>query len=57
LEDAGAAAITMYSLFEEQIMGESHLVDHYLTYGTNSYAEASTTSLRWIATMSVQKPI
>lgn len=40
LEDAGAAAITMYSLFEEQIMGESHLVDHYLTYGTNSYAEA-----------------
>ncbi len=40
LEDAGAAAITMYSLFEEQIMGESHLVDHYLTYGTNSFAEA-----------------
>ena len=40
LEDAGAAAITMYSLFEEQIMGESHLVDHYLTYGTHSYAEA-----------------
>ena len=40
LEDVGAAAITMYSLFEEQIMGESHLVDHYLTYGTNSFAEA-----------------
>ena len=40
LEDAGAAAITMYSLFEEQIMGESHLVDHYLTYGTHSFAEA-----------------
>lgn len=40
LEDAGAAAITMYSLFEEQIMGESHLVDHYLTYGTQSFAEA-----------------
>lgn len=40
MEDAGAAAITMYSLFEEQIMGESHLVDHYLTLGTNSYAEA-----------------
>ena len=40
MEDAGAAAITMYSLFEEQIRGESHLVDHYLTYGTQSFAEA-----------------
>ena len=40
MEDAGAAAITMYSLFEEQIMGESHLVSHYLTYGTQSFAEA-----------------
>ena len=40
MEDAGAAAIVMYSLFEEQIMGESHLVDHYLTYGTDSFAEA-----------------
>ena len=27
LEDAGAAAIVMYSLFEEQIVGESHLLD------------------------------
>ena len=40
MEDAGAAAIVMYSLFEEQIMGESYLVDHYLTYGTHSYAES-----------------
>jgi dihydroorotate dehydrogenase (fumarate) len=40
LEDAGASAIVMYSLFEEQIVGESHLLDHFLTYGTESFAEA-----------------
>ena len=42
LEDAGAPAIVMYSLFEEQIEAESHLLDHYLTYGTHSSAEALT---------------
>jgi dihydroorotate dehydrogenase (fumarate) len=40
MEDAGAAAIVMYSLFEEQINQESHELDHYLTYGSESYAEA-----------------
>jgi dihydroorotate dehydrogenase (fumarate) len=40
LEDAGAAAIVMYSLFEEQINFESHWIDHYLSYNTNAYAEA-----------------
>jgi dihydroorotate dehydrogenase (fumarate) len=40
LEDARAPAIVMYSLFEEQIEGESHLLDHYLTYGAESFAEA-----------------
>jgi len=40
LEDAGAAAVVMYSLFEEQIVGESHLLDHYLSYGSESFAEA-----------------
>jgi dihydroorotate dehydrogenase (fumarate) len=39
-EDAGAAAIVMPSLFEEQILAESHEVDHYLTHGAESYAEA-----------------
>ena len=37
LEDAGAAAIVMYSLFEEQITFDSFYVDYYLTSGTNSY--------------------
>lgn len=40
LEDAGASAIVMYSLFEEEIEGESHLLDHYLNFGTDSTAEA-----------------
>ncbi|MBX3013453.1 MAG: dihydroorotate dehydrogenase-like protein [Caldilineaceae bacterium] len=40
LEDAGAAAVVMHSLFEEQIEGESHLLDHYLSYGSHSFAEA-----------------
>lgn len=40
LENAGAAAIVMYSLFEEQITHESNELDHYLERGSHSYAEA-----------------
>lgn len=40
LEDAGAAAIVMYSLFEEQIAREIDELDCYLNLATNSYAEA-----------------
>ncbi|GJQ64349.1 MAG: dihydroorotate dehydrogenase [Melioribacteraceae bacterium] len=40
MEDAGAAAVVCYSLFEEQINHESGELDHYLSYGTESYAEA-----------------
>ena len=40
LEDAGASALVMHSLFEEQITQESHRLDHYLDYGTESFAEA-----------------
>jgi len=42
LEDAGISAIVMYSLFEEQIIHESLELDHYLTRGTDSFAEAMT---------------
>jgi dihydroorotate dehydrogenase (fumarate) len=42
LEEAGIAAVVMYSLFEEQIVHESLELDHYLDYGTESYAEALT---------------
>jgi dihydroorotate dehydrogenase (fumarate) len=40
LEDAGAAAVVMYSLFEEQIHFQSYYVDYHLSHGANSYAES-----------------
>ena len=40
LEDAGAAAVVMYSLFEEQITVESYYLDYYLSHGTDSFPEA-----------------
>ena len=40
LEAAGASAIVLYSLFEEQITHESHELDHYLSRGAETYAEA-----------------
>ena len=40
MEDAGAGAVVLHSLFEEQINAESHTLDHFLTHGTESYAEA-----------------
>ncbi|MFZ5820805.1 MAG: dihydroorotate dehydrogenase-like protein [Chloroflexota bacterium] len=42
LDEAGIGAIVMYSLFEEQIIHESLELDHYLTRGTHSFAEAQT---------------
>ena len=40
LEDAGAAAVVLYSLFEEQLRQESLELDFYLSAGTDSYAES-----------------
>ncbi len=40
MEDAGAAAVVVYSLFEEQLTHESGEIDHYMNYGAESYAEA-----------------
>ena len=42
MEEAGVAAVVMYSLFEEQIIHESLELDHYLARGTESFAEAIT---------------
>ncbi len=33
-------AVVMYSLFEEQIIHESLELDHFLTRGTETFAEA-----------------
>ena len=42
LEDAGAAAIVLYSLFEEQLRLESLELEHHLSAGTESFAESLT---------------
>jgi dihydroorotate dehydrogenase (fumarate) len=41
LEDAGASAVVLYSLFEEQLRQESFELEHHLTQGTDSFAEAA----------------
>jgi dihydroorotate dehydrogenase (fumarate) len=42
MEDAGAAAVVLHSLFEEQIDTEAEDLAHWLDYGTDSFAEALT---------------
>jgi dihydroorotate dehydrogenase (fumarate) len=40
MEDAGAGAVVLHSLFEEQIDAESQELDECLVFGAHSYAEA-----------------
>jgi dihydroorotate dehydrogenase (fumarate) len=42
MEDAGASAVVLYSLFEEQLRLERHELHHHLTQGTESFPEALT---------------
>ncbi len=42
MEDAGASAVVLYSLFEEQLRQEELTLDRDLTQGTESFAEALT---------------
>jgi dihydroorotate dehydrogenase (fumarate) len=42
MEDAGAGAVVLYSLFEEQLVRERRELNHHLTYNTYSFAEAQT---------------
>jgi len=42
LEDSGAAAIVLHSLFEEQIRRERLEIHHHLEHGTESFPEALT---------------
>ena len=43
MAEAGAAAVVMHSLFEEQITGESEALDHFLSYGEATSPEAMST--------------
>jgi dihydroorotate dehydrogenase (fumarate) len=40
LEDAGASAVVLYSLFEEQLRQDSAELEHRLAQGTESFAES-----------------
>jgi dihydroorotate dehydrogenase (fumarate) len=42
MEDYGASAVVLYSLFEEQIRHETKELYHFLSHGSESYAEAVT---------------
>lgn len=42
IEDAGIAAVVMYSVFEEQIDHDTREHEHFVEFGTHSYAEAQT---------------
>lgn len=42
MEDVGASAVVLYSLFEEQLEQEERELHHHLTEGTESFAEART---------------
>ncbi len=40
MEDAGASAVVMFSLFEEQLKHEEAAMEHFMSHGSNSFAEA-----------------
>ncbi|MEN6627485.1 MAG: dihydroorotate dehydrogenase-like protein [Candidatus Sumerlaeia bacterium] len=40
MEDCGAAAVVLHSLFEEQLTHEQKELDHYMMQGTEGFAEA-----------------
>jgi dihydroorotate dehydrogenase (fumarate) len=42
LEDAGASAVVLYSLFEEQLRREAMELEYHLAVGTESFAESLT---------------
>ena len=41
MQDAGAAAVVLHSLFEEEIRHASQQLDYYLFYGVDSFVEAA----------------
>jgi len=45
LEDAGASAVVLYSLFEEQLKQEASELEYRLSAGTESFAESLTNIL------------
>jgi dihydroorotate dehydrogenase (fumarate) len=42
MEDAGASAVVLHSLFEEQVRSEQDAVQYHMMYGTDSFPESLT---------------
>ena len=42
MEDAGASAVVLHSLFEEQVRSELETVEYHMMYGTDSFPESLT---------------
>jgi dihydroorotate dehydrogenase (fumarate) len=42
MEDAGASAVVLHSLFEEQVRGEQDAIQYHMMYGTDSFPESLT---------------
>ena len=42
MEDAGASAVVLHSLFEEQVKSEQETIQYHLMYGTDSFPESLT---------------
>jgi dihydroorotate dehydrogenase (fumarate) len=40
MEDCGASAVVLFSLFEEQLKHEAAAMDHFMSYGSESFPEA-----------------
>ncbi len=41
IEDAGASAVVLHSLFEEQLLEERYAIYHHITHNTESYPKAT----------------
>jgi dihydroorotate dehydrogenase (fumarate) len=42
MEDSGASAVVLHSLFEEQVRGEQDAIQYHLAHGTDSFPESLT---------------
>ena len=57
LEDAGAAAVVMFSLFEEQLKHESAALEHLMTLAPKTRRRPRVIFQSWMTTLSVPTAI
>ena len=56
LEDNGAAAVVMFSLFEERIRHDSAALEHFFNIGRDSFGEAASYFRDWGPTSVLVSP-